>query len=622
MKVDRNATWYKALQIGGVDGEYESPYPNWADVASKGFLAKDQSQDSNNRMSDFGGEGMGTQTAMSAYTRLTQATTGHIVTSDITGGVQTDWLNEIGMDQEVRDGAATVITGMFALVRYGQETDPVAIAGRMAEAGLNMALNFLGAIPIVGWICAAAIAIGKAFYKLKQAADQAARAEPIIVPWQEQSADTDEFIINRVVREIAESGDWTPMWLPRCEVLDSEGWRVYKSSQGDGTRVYGTFDANGTPSYHDPRNGLGVIPNTQMISDFVQFLAPGAADNSEALDAFTNRQDRTVNTGDFYPSVSQLGTTLWSWANRAGSPDMYKIDTWEIEEAWGDYWRTFFINGWDLIKHYNAKKGTRNKDYLDGISIGKALGKFYVLGCNPKYQAGRVDSAACQIGIAPQMLMQVGNMNGPGLSNAGVLHGFGAPGEVNPMLSTWTNGLHKHRWYSPFDAIIMPALKTLRARQQAYLAKSTVCSLVRYEQTQKGSEFAAFADRGPGAYGAAERRALAKRCHDMRGYLLDNIARYTVKDDDVRPVDPKFANELKASKSHAPEFPIAGAPPLDVKPIAGEAVAPDSLPPQGGVPFQATLNFGDLKDTKKTSGGGGGAALLAAAALGAMMLKK
>ena len=299
---------------------------------------------------------------------------------------------------------------------------------------------------------------------------------------------------------------------------------------------------------------------------------------------------------------------------------MYKIDTYEIEEAWRPYWETFFTNGWDLIKHYNAKKGTKNKDYLDGISIGKALGKFYVLSCTPRLQVGKIGST-CQIGIAPQMLMEVGNMNGPELSNAAVLNGFGAPGEVNPMLSTWTSGLHKQRWWSPFDAIIMPALETLRERQQAYLAKSTVCSLVRYERTQMGPEFAAFADR-PGTYGNAERQTLAKRCHDMRGYLLDNIARYTVKDDDVRPVDPKFADKLKGTKKHAPEFPIAGAPPLDVKPMVVVAAAPDTLPPQGGVPFQATLNFADLNGGKKTSGGGGGAALLAAAALGAMMLKK
>jgi len=613
MKVGINENWFKALDIGGSDGDYETPYPNWSELSSKGFMSTDSSR-GDNSMGGFAQEGLGVKTAMQAYTRVTQISAADILTSDLTGGIQTNWLNEIGVTQELRDGAATSVEGIFALVRYESTTDPLQIIGKMVEVGLNIAVNFLCAIPIVGWIAAAAIAIGKAFYRLKKKIDAANRDEPVIGPWQEQDARTDEYIVNTVVRDMVRSPDWTPMFLPR--IKGHKDWSVVKSSEGAGTRIYGVF-SDGKPDYYLPFDGLGVIPNTQMISDFMQFVAPGAQDDSEPMKMMTNRNDSIVNTGDFYPSVSQIGTTLWSWANRAGSPDMYKIDTYELEEAWRPYWESFFNSGWDLQEYYEDKKGTRNNNYLSGMAIGKSLAKFYVQGCAPWFQKPG-EPTNCQIGIAPQVLRVNGNISSASLSNPSVFT------DNNDMLRTWTEGLHRNAWSSPFDAIIKPALQVLRDRQWAYLAKSTVCSLVRYDQGQgPGPAFAAFAPKsGASAHRNAEREALAQRCHDMRELLVKNMARYSVRDADVRPVDPTFANVLKASKDKNPNFPITGLPPLDVQPMTKQAyAAPDALPPQGGVPFQGALNLGDLGGGKKASSGGG-AAIAAAAALGLLMMSK
>ena len=159
MKVGINESWFKALNIGGVDGDYVSPYPNWSDLSSKGFLSTDSSR-GDNSMGGFGHVGLGAKTAMEAYTRVTQVSAADILTSDITGGIQTNWVNELGITDDLRDGTADAVTGIFTLVRYSSTTDPLQIIGKMAEVGLNIAVNFLSAIPIIGWNAAAAIAIG------------------------------------------------------------------------------------------------------------------------------------------------------------------------------------------------------------------------------------------------------------------------------------------------------------------------------------------------------------------------------------------------------------------------------------------------------------------------------
>ncbi|MFY0531717.1 hypothetical protein [Nannocystis pusilla] len=55
-----------------------------------------------------------------------------------------------------------------------------------------------------------------------------------------------------------------------------------------------------------------------------------------------------TNVGDFFPSTGQVAGGMWKQAERAGSPDMYKVDTRAIKSAWEDYFGQFFDSGFSL----------------------------------------------------------------------------------------------------------------------------------------------------------------------------------------------------------------------------------------------------------------------------------
>jgi hypothetical protein len=57
-----------------------------------------------------------------------------------------------------------------------------------------------------------------------------------------------------------------------------------------------------------------------------------------------------TNVGDFFPSTGQVAGGMWKQAERAGSPDMYKVDARAIKAAWADYFGQFFDSGFSLYK--------------------------------------------------------------------------------------------------------------------------------------------------------------------------------------------------------------------------------------------------------------------------------
>jgi hypothetical protein len=99
---------------------------------------------------------------------------------------------------------------------------------------------------------------------------------------------------------------------------------------------------------------LGCIPNTIRVAGHLQRI-PGGAPVAKLRRLWYDFGDIgwggiVTNVGDFFPSTGQVAGGMWKQAERAGSPDMYKVDARAIKSAWADYFGQFFDSGFALYK--------------------------------------------------------------------------------------------------------------------------------------------------------------------------------------------------------------------------------------------------------------------------------
>jgi len=491
---------------------------------------------------------LGAEAWQQALTRVTKS----ILTSQTTGGMPVGIVHKI-IDTSGGGLDGQLIGGLFAPAVFPNSTQKQALVSAAVQVGLDIALNAISAVPIVGNVLNAVVKIAQGLVQLfRKPKDQIERT----VPWQGYSRDVDEDIINKVViKRFAPDVDWTDFYAPAMP----PGPFTFETA-GEGKRAAGVF-VSAQPDY---TTGLGYMPGTQRMVEIVQVartieIGAGQGQPSYVWDAVTN-------VGDYYPATTQWGTVGWGMieatANDGTGADIFKIQASRLIGMWAEYWEAFFADLIFAIEHhpeYDTEK----------LFLAKAIAKFLTFKGSP---------GACHDGTKNQVCFVDPNY----IAQSRNLDGF-----INSNIFNEDNELSYGRQFlRPDESLTTPALKRVRSRQMSALTNSLSCAYVRPRKDQVTGQpaFAAFQDPGPATKNGFDNfgQQLRAECDRARELLLEHPARWKVNYWDVRDVDPQFAERLKNSQQGHPPLGFASEP-SKLDPGVDPGPAPEE--PQGGVPF-------------------------------------
>ena len=571
----------------------------------------------------------------------------------IVGDILTESLQQVAWIS--KDGPA----GLFAKVAFPQSTDPARLAEALVSVALDIAIAAISSIPIVGQILGAVVQVARFLYRIFTTPKE---AEPeLLLPWETYSKNVDEDLVNEFLRQFFAQGvDWTGIWLPPYELAD---WELHKAARDGkeykGGQVWAPVIGGAIP-YAEGQ--LGCIPNTIRVAGHLQRI-PGGAPIEKLRRLWYDFGDIgwggiVTNVGDFFPSTGQVAGGMWKQAERAGSPDMYKVDARAIKSAWADYFGQFFDSGFglypgdpsigellapyictqttdirlgipNLMRPHPApfvtpqifRRGPASREtWNDCLFIEENLPRKL-----PAWPHDRWDSKDAQLPAqhpdlnyrAPHYVDAKGyvvthenfwkavkNPNGVG----GATHS--TPGHRAPdgyRCVAWPTGEERLTAYRrPDEAIIGPACDHMITMQRRCLESTLVCAYVRPDPVD-----------GREAHGAfRSNKALHDKCIAVRKLLLSHEARYRVNLKDAEDADPVYAKQLRESGvNNSPAQRSQQFGRLATLPTDDGTPLPEPPAPAGGAPFD------DLRAPRSGGGwktalavGGGTAAAVAGAA--------
>lgn len=537
-----------------------------------------------------------------------------------TVGVLTEWLPRISWKGPSSSGWQ----GLFAPPSFPATTTESRLFDAVVNVGLDKALDIVGAAPIVGGVMKFILGLGQFFAGLA-ALKEPDEEKKLLLPWAKYSDRMDEDVVRAITDSFYSNNDWTRMFLPQFE--RGIPWSLAVGVD-DGGRELGEIwspNKNGAIAYS---GGLGGMPGTFRVAGDLQ--APYQRYEKSLARFFTNGVEMrvgrvVVDKASFLPATAQTLALAWQQAQAAGAPEMYTIDTYALEEAWVDYWDNFFDSLEGVYKHggtwadqwiyefaypYIAVRGKNWRLGLEGPKVPPLHRAHPAPLITPGiFKTGLADPATrnqClyvelpktgeQLAFPPPYIEKDGRV----VASGGVAWDPDrAMKDLKGKCVQWPSpDEYFNEFARPDAAILVPAIRRLRERQISCLSKTLACAYVRPDKVGDKPAFGAFTT---GPHG----QALAKLCHDMRGLLLQNDARFAVILADVDEVDPAFAQQLRASgvtnsfaQLQAAKFHLSGQAGLD----KNEDPIPEPLPPQGGVPFDT----GDLAAPGGGEGSGGG----------------
>lgn len=450
---------------------------------------------------------------------------------------------------------------------------------RMLGSAVGFGVSALSAIP-TGWsqIVAAVIAIGYGIYaqvrrsKNEEAMEEEERKREawLLLPaLQGYHEDIDNDLINKYIRrDYMEGADWSGIFMPRFRgnwlgIKRQNGYAFAPGAVLEGEDLWGNpmgvFAAPTLPGTN--KRPLGVVPGMQRMTSIVQVgeLRPGVTSNyQQGAGPWPFDNPRNVSdVGDYYPATAQLCTALWQMAEKAGSPDMYKIDTGIIGPAWKEY----VYSGIEFLRDNVTYAKTRDHErYIYAAAIGNILGTWRCV-----VEGGSKDDPL--YGTAEDLLFyrDVPSYARPDTGT------IARPGTLDIKASTG-----KLCFGNIYDDYIKPALDNFYARQRAFLRKSLASAYVR-------SDFAAF--QGPPASRGGRLREDLFR---WRAELYKSQDRFRINMADVPKNDP----DQVFQKLVASGVPLVATPTLSLaaQPTEGDLDpegehAPAPLPPGGGLPL-------------------------------------
>lgn len=230
------------------------------------------------------------------------------------------------------------------------------------NVAIGVGLATLGVeVPVVGTIAAAIIGLALGVRKLvtnwkvkQNAADAEARAKfyAALPPLQTGGSETDNALIESVLRPALRTRDLTQIFMPRFEGtqwagLPRDGGYAFAQgkAQAGGSDVFLQDIEVFTPN----EGALGVIPGTSRVTAVIQvsFQTDTSQAGSEAWTSFQKGgQDprnaegawqRVTDTGLYYPATGRLAGNLWNLCRQKGNPLKYRLDPVRMHAAWREW---------------------------------------------------------------------------------------------------------------------------------------------------------------------------------------------------------------------------------------------------------------------------------------------
>ena len=520
--------------------------------------------------------------------------------------------------------------GLFAKVAFPQTTDPNKLGEALALVALDVAIAAISSIPIVGQILGAVVQVARFLYRIFTAPKE---SEPeLLVPWSTYSGNLDEDIVRDFLWKYFGQGvDWTAIWLPPYE---HASWELHKAARDGkeykGGQVWAPLIGGEIPY---AQGQLGCIPNTVRVAGHLQRIPGGAP--VEALRRHWLAWGEiswggiVTNVGDFFPSTGQVAGGMWKQAEKAGSPDMYKVDARAIKSAWVDYLGQFFDSGFGLYKTDPSigellapyictqtkdirlgipnlmrphpapfvtpaifKRGPASREtWTDCLFIEENLArklpawphdrweskdaKLPVQHPDVNYRSPHYVDAEGYVATDQNFWKAVKNPNGV----RGAAHS--TPGHEAPegyRCVPWPTGEERLTGYRrPDEAIIAPACDHMIKMQVRCLESTLVCAYVRPDEVD-----------GKEAHGAfRNNKALHDKCVAVRKLLLAHEARFRVNLKDAQDADPAFAQKLRESGvNNSPAQRSQHLGRLAKLPSDDGTPLPEPPPPAGGMAFE------------------------------------
>ena len=573
-----------------------SPFPGADAYADEAF------QQLLNRVRGQGGQTVGqaliTQAGAQAWNQATQMVWKQKATlaGDLLGEVWT----KISWIDEKKDS----ISGILAEVPFPLTLDPQRLVGAIAGVALDLALNAVTAVPVVGWIVGIAVGIGKALAPIFTdllGNNEVPRERRALLPWRRYNEAVDQQWVRSFIQLDAAGADWMSAFSPPT---DPRPWAIADGVDDQGNKI-GQVLAPFSGKAVAWNGGYGCLPGTFRVAGILQYRGRPQPPHS----ALRFYNDGTLihlygdftQTGDFYPALQQVAGTAWQQV-AAGGPDSYKVDCVALEKLWRDWFTALYTSAMeqgagDWLLPYLAREvhgewrlgasasGVLRAEATDGSTVplvtpgtfrDGALATprsrttcFYsdLVAGNTRSQSGYLPQKwsrdpKTKEYIAPPIYSQT--------RGRGMVCVPWPPGEL--LLSKYRRA---------DDAIVIPALRAVAQLQRRRLSRSLDCAYVRPDAVGDKPAYAAFRDK-----------ALHDLCVEMRKRLLQHPSRMLVEYETAREVDPEYASALKdagvpttAAQRAAAKLSIRGAPGRpDV--LDPQAPAPDpAVPPQGGLPF-------------------------------------
>lgn len=543
-----------------------------------------------------------------------------------------------------KDGPA----GLFASVSFPQSTDPEKLRDALVRVALDVAIAAISSVPIVGQILGAVVQVARFLFRIFTAPKE---TEPeLLLPWSTYSDKVDEDLVSDFLHlSFGQGVDWTGIWLPPYEVAP---WELHKA-QRDGKEFKGGQVWAPLINKEIPyaQGQLGCVPNTVRVAGHIQRL-PGNAPIDKLRRYWFDHGDIgwggiVTNVGDFFPSTGQVAGGMWKQAERAGSPDMYKVDARAIKSAWADFFGQFFESGWPLydkdpsigeilaayivaqtkearlgIPNLNRphpapfvtpnifKQGPGTKEtWTHCLWIEEATPKKQYYWPHDRWEDENAKLPAqhpdvyyrhphyigadgyTKTGQSFWQAISTGG-NNPGVKALDAL--MTIPDRKVPKgyrCVQWPTGeeiLTDYR--KPEEAITGPACDHLIKMQARCLERTLVCAYVRPDEID-----------GMDAHGAfRNNKALHDKCTEVRSLLLKHEARYRVNLKDAEAADPLFAQKLRDSGVNNSIAQLTKHLTSRLGAGVSDDDSPDPPPPSPG----GGLPFGELATPSEDSGWG------------------
>lgn len=617
--------------FGKTTDDYSSPFPSDDSLLDKKYNMLLSKKDNGEVISI--GEKLSVINQSKAFS--TALAIANKTKATVVGDLLNDWLPKTAWLK----GKDELVQGLFATVPWNAisslNVENIMLA--MTESGLNVAMTALSAIPVYGQIAAGILKAGSALYDIMSTKKS---GKEYVLPFAEYSRDSDEDRIKLANQVIFNERNWTDLFRPPFE-LDAP-WR-FATVNRKSNRWGKSYDADGfvfiptvnkEPAWND--SGWGCIPGSFRVLGQVQQSKQAfplkSNLNRKASNHYYPWKLKMINCGDYFPSLAQLGAAIWQQAMAAGNPDMYKINTYQLEYEWDTFFQNLFATADWAIKNQNLGVSPQlgvsqnvASQMVEPFLCHKVNSKDEWMWGTPNffrpnqyYHSKFFESGPVPIELRNDCLFVEEDLPKKGpfwpystnpkqlTSSKYLATSYLNPASTQPpkgyrCVSYPTKEETKNQliWASIYKAIIKPAILALRERQ-IYCLKGTLVSAYLNDQ------YAAFQNPGNiGFDGLGKIIELNVLFSDVQKLLLKNDARMLVNLKDVDDINPVYAKELRNSgvnnsfgQMNTAKYGLKKV--IGIENNVGEPI-PEPPPTTGGIAFD-DISMPKKPSSTKTSG--------------------